>query len=437
MEIFILLLLTVFNGVLAMSEAAFISSRKTKLQQRADDGNAGAKAALELLASPSRLLSTVQVGITLIGIVAGAYGGTTLAGTFAPVIARIPTLAPYAHEIAFTIIVLLITYLQLVIGELVPKRLALRSPERIAAFMAFPMQMLSTVAKPLVWLLTVSTDSVLRLFGQRGSHEPPVTDEEIQVLMDEGTRAGVFEEAEQETVRSILNLGDRQVDSLMTPKPDVVWLDLEDPLEETRQKILESPHGRFPVAEGSLDNVVGVVRARDLVIKPDFTTEDLRSLVQPPLFVPATLSAWQLLEMFKEKRTHMALVVDEYGSLQGVVTLHDILEAIVGDLPSNEEAEDEPWIIRRDDGSYLLDGALPVEEFKELFDLEELPEEDRYRTVGGLVLAELGRIPSAGESFTFGNLKIEVIDMDGNRIDKVLVTHVHPIPAETPAESEG
>lgn len=437
MEIFILLLLTLFNGVLAMSEAAFISSRKAKLQQRADDGNVGAKAALELLASPSRLLSTVQVGITLIGIVAGAYGGTTLAGSLAPGIARIPALAPYAQEIAFTIIVLLITYLQLVIGELVPKRLALRSPERIAALMAFPMQVLSTVAKPLVWLLTVSTDWVLRLFGQRGSHEPPVTDEEIQVLMDEGTRAGVFEEAEQETVRSILSLGDRQVDSLMTPRPDIVWLDLEDPIEETRRKILESPHGRFPVAEGSLDKVIGVVRARDLVVKPNFTVEDLRSLAQPPLFVPDTLTAWQLLEMFKQKRTHMALVVDEYGGLQGVVTLHDILEAIVGDLPSNEEAEDEPWIVRRDDGSYLLDGALPIEEFKELFDIEELPEEERYRTVGGLVLAELGRIPSAGESFTFENLKIEVVDMDGNRIDKVLVTQVQPVSAETPTESEG
>lgn len=437
MEIFILLLLTLFNGVLAMSEAAFISSRKAKLQQRADDGNVGAKAALELLASPSRLLSTVQVGITLIGIVAGAYGGTTLAGSLAPGIARIPALAPYAQEIAFTIVVLLITYLQLVIGELVPKRLALRSPERIAALMAFPMQVLSTVAKPLVWLLTVSTDWVLRLFGQRGSHEPPVTDEEIQVLMDEGTRAGVFEEAEQETVRSILSLGDRQVDSLMTPRPDIVWLDLEDPIEETRRKILESPHGRFPVAEGSLDKVIGVVRARDLVVKPNFTVEDLRSLAQPPLFVPATLTAWQLLEMFKQKRTHMALVVDEYGGLQGVVTLHDILEAIVGDLPSNEEAEDEPWIVRRDDGSYLLDGALPIEEFKELFDIEELPEEERYRTVGGLVLAELGRIPSAGESFTFENLKIEVVDMDGNRIDKVLVTQVQPVSAETPTESEG
>jgi len=278
---------------------------------------------------------------------------------------------------------------------------------------------------------------VLRLFGQRGSHEPPVTDEEIQVLMDEGTRAGVFEEAEQETVRSILSLGDRQVDSLMTPRPDIVWLDLEDPIEETRRKILESPHGRFPVAEGSLDKVIGVVRARDLVVKPNFTVEDLRSLAQPPLFVPATLTAWQLLEMFKQKRTHMALVVDEYGGLQGVVTLHDILEAIVGDLPSNEEAEDEPWIVRRDDGSYLLDGALPIEEFKELFDIEELPEEERYRTVGGLVLAELGRIPSAGESFTFENLKIEVVDMDGNRIDKVLVTQVQPVSAETPTESEG
>ncbi|MCL5965284.1 MAG: hemolysin family protein, partial [Deinococcus sp.] len=280
-----------------------------------------------------------------------------------------------------------------------------------------------------------STDALLKLFGRPGAHEPPVTEEEIRVLMHEGTRAGVFEEAEQDIVHSVLSLGDRQVDSLMTPRPDVVWLDLEDTIEETQRKITESPHARFPVAEGSLDTVKGVVRARDLVLLGGkLTKEALTALLQPPLYVPGNLSAFQLLEQFKKSRTHMALVIDEYGGLQGIVTLHDILEAILGDLPG-AEAEEEPWVLKREDGSYLIDGALPIEEFKELFELDRLPEEEKYRTLGGLVLAELGRIPTAGESFTFEGLTIEVVDMDANRIDKVLVSkHKEPSRSNPPEE---
>lgn len=435
MEFLIIFALILFNGLFAMSEIAVVSSRRSKLQQRADGGDARARAVLELIESPSRFLSTVQVGITLIGILAGAYGGTTVAKGLEPLIGVLPWLAPYKTEIAFALVVLAITYLSLVVGELVPKRLAIRSPERIASLVALPVRYIAVFLAPLVWLLTHSTDALLKLFGRPGAHEPPVTEEEIRVLMHEGTRAGVFEEAEQDIVHSVLSLGDRQVDSLMTPRPDVVWLDLEDTIEETQRKITESPHARFPVAEGSLDTVKGVVRARDLVLLGGkLTKEALTALLQPPLYVPGNLSAFQLLEQFKKSRTHMALVIDEYGGLQGIVTLHDILEAILGDLPG-AEAEEEPWVLKREDGSYLIDGALPIEEFKELFELDRLPEEEKYRTLGGLVLAELGRIPTAGESFTFEGLTIEVVDMDANRIDKVLVSkHKEPSRSNPPEE---
>ncbi len=435
MEFLIIFALILFNGLFAMSEIAVVSSRRSKLQQRADGGDTRARAVLELIESPSRFLSTVQVGITLISILAGAYGGTTVAKGLEPLIGVLPWLAPYKTEIAFALVVLAITYLSLVVGELVPKRLAMRSPERIASLVALPVRYIAVFLAPLVWLLTHSTDALLKLFGRPGVHEPPVTEEEIRVLMHEGTRAGVFEEAEQDIVHSVLSLGDRQVDSLMTPRPDVVWLDLEDTIEETQRKITESPHARFPVAEGSLDTVKGVVRARDLVLLGGkLTKEALTALLQPPLYVPGNLSAFQLLEQFKKSRTHMALVIDEYGGLQGIVTLHDILEAILGDLPG-AEAEEEPWVLKREDGSYLIDGALPIEEFKELFELDRLPEEEKYRTLGGLVLAELGRIPTAGESFTFEGLTIEVVDMDANRIDKVLVSkHKEPSRSNPPEE---
>lgn len=435
MEFLIIFALILFNGLFAMSEIAVVSSRRSKLQQRADGGDTRARAVLELIESPSRFLSTVQVGITLISILAGAYGGTTVAKGLEPLIGVLPWLAPYQTEIAFALVVLAITYLSLVVGELVPKRLAMRSPERIASLVALPVRYIAVFLAPLVWLLTHSTDALLKLFGRPGAHEPPVTEEEIRVLMHEGTRAGVFEEAEQDIVHSVLSLGDRQVDSLMTPRPDVVWLDLEDTIEETQRKITESPHARFPVAEGSLDTVKGVVRARDLVLLGGkLTKEALTALLQPPLYVPGNLSAFQLLEQFKKSRTHMALVIDEYGGLQGIVTLHDILEAILGDLPG-AEAEEEPWVLKREDGSYLIDGALPIEEFKELFELDRLPEEEKYRTLGGLVLAELGRIPTAGESFTFEGLTIEVVDMDANRIDKVLVSkHKEPSRSNPPEE---
>jgi len=420
MEILILLILTLFNGVFAMSELALVSARKARLQQQAEDGNAGAKAALELLEHPSRLLSTVQVGITLIGTIAGAYGGSTVAKNLEPAVERVPLLAPYKQEIAFVVVVLFISYLSLVLGELVPKRLAMRNPERIATIVAYPMRFVESLSKPLVWLLSVSTDAILRVLGIRGASKTTVTEEEIKVLIDEGTKAGVFEEAEQEIVTSALGLADRQAVSFMTPRHDIVWIDLEEPIETIRRLVMENPHARFPVAEGDLDKVVGIIRARDL-LDGSISKETIRERMQKPLVVPDGLSGLELLEQFKRERTHMALVVDEYGNLQGLVTLHDILEAIVGDLPGGDEDEEEPWVVAREDGSYLLDGALPVEELKKLFDLDELPEEDEYRTLGGFVVNRLEHIPKAGEHFTWHNLRFEVMDMDGNRVDKVLV----------------
>ncbi|RIH86330.1 Hemolysin C [Calidithermus terrae] len=434
MEILIVVILTLFNGVFAMSELALVSARKARLQQQAEDGNLGAKAALELLEHPSRLLSTVQVGITVIGTVAGAYGGSTIAKKYLePAVAQVPVLAAYKQEIAFALVVLLISYLSLVLGELVPKRLAMRNPERISTIVAYPMQFVAMVSKPLVWLLTASTEAVLRVFGIRGASESTVTEEEIKVLIDEGTKAGVFEEAEQEIVTSALDLADRQAVSFMTPRHDIVWIDLEEPIEVIQRLIMENPHARFPVAEGDLDKVVGIIRARDL-LDGDLSKETICARMQKPLVVPDGFSGLELLEQFKRERTHMALVVDEYGNLQGLVTLHDILEAIVGDLPGSDDNEEEPWVVAREDGSYLLDGALPVEELKKLFDLDELPEEDEYRTLGGFVVNRLEHIPKAGEHFTWHHLRFEVVDMDLNRVDKVLVLPQQP--EETPPMPE-
>lgn len=420
MDLLLILVLVLLNGVFAMSELALVSARKSRLQQQADEGNPGARAALALLEHPSRLLSTVQVGITLVGTIAGVYGGQTLADHYLePLLLQVPLLAPYATPIALALVVLAITYLSLVVGELVPKRLAMRNPERIAAVVSLPMTLLAQFAKPLVWLLTTSTETLLKLFGNRAAQATDVTEEEIKVLLDEGTRAGVFEEAEQEIVSSALGLGDRDVVSLMTPRHDIVFLDLEDSLEGIQELLRKTPLSRFPVIDGDPDRVLGIIRARDL-LDSEITVEEVRKRILPAVVVPENMSALELLEQFKLKRTHLALVVDEYGSIQGLVTLHDILEAIVGEMPGSE-TEDESWVVRREDGSFLIDGALPIEELKKLLDEDNLPEEEEYRTLGGFVLNQLGHIPRAGEVFDWNGWRIEVIDMDGNRVDKVLI----------------
>ncbi len=423
-EILILVLLIAANGVFAMSEMAIVSARKARLQQAADEGDGGARAALALAEAPNIFLSTVQIGITLIGILAGAFGGATLANRIAAAAGRIGWLVPYANEIGIGAMVLLITYLSLVMGELAPKRLALSRAETIAARVARPMYVLSQLTAPAVRVLSASTDLLLRAIGARPSSEPPVTEEEIKIMIAQGTAVGVFEEAEKDLVTGVFRLAERRVSTLMTPRPEIVWFDIDEPPQEIWRQMAASGHSAFPIYEGAMDNVVGIVNAKDLWARAVAGQPiDLRQALIPPLFVPESMAALRVLELLRETRRHLALVIDEFGSIQGLVTLFDILEAIVGEIPS-AAPWDEPEIVQREDGSWLLDGALPVDEMRELFDLDRLPEQERgaYETVGGFVMMMLGRIPTAGDRFEWGGLCFEVVDMDRLRVDKVLVT---------------
>ncbi|MEH2359387.1 hemolysin family protein [Nostoc sp.] len=422
-EILIILVLIIANGVFSMSEMAIVSARKVRLQQLANQGDPKAKAALKLAESPNHFLSTVQVGISLIGILTGAFGGATIANRLAIDVKRVPLLAPYSEPLSFGIVVLLITYFSLIVGELVPKRLALNNPERIASIVAIPMQALAAIASPVVFLLSASTDLILRLLGITASTDPQVTEEEIKILIEQGTEAGTFEEAEQDMVERVFRLGDRPVSYLMTPRPDIVWLDLDDSAEENRQKMVDSAYSRYPICQGGLDNVLGVIPVTDLLAR-SFRGEplDLTIGLRQPVFVPESTRGLKVLELFKQTITHMALVVDEYGVIQGLVTLNDIMSEIVGDVPSTD-GQDQPQAVQREDGSWLLDGMLPVEEFLELFGMEEWQPDERgsYQTLGGFVITNLGRIPAAADYFEWQSMRIEVMDMDGNRVDKVLV----------------
>ncbi|MBD2520837.1 HlyC/CorC family transporter [Nostoc sp. FACHB-973] len=422
-EILIILVLIIANGIFSMSEMAIVSARKVRLQQLANQGDAKARVALKLAESPNHFLSTIQVGISLIGILTGAFGGATIANRLAVYVRLVPLLAPYSEPISFGIVVLIITYLSLIVGELVPKRLALNNPEKIASTVAIPMRALSAIASPMVYLLSASTDLILRVLGVTQSTEPQVTEEEIKILIEQGTEAGTFEEAEQDMVERVFRLGDRPVSYLMTPRPDIVWLDLDDTAEENRQKMVDSAYSRYPVCQGGLDNVLGVIPVTDLLAR-SFRGEplDLTVGLRQPVFVPESTRGLKVLELFKQTITHMALVVDEYGVIQGLVTLNDIMSEIVGDVPSMD-GQDEPQAVQREDGSWLLDGMLPVEEFLELFEMEEWESEERgsYQTLGGFVITHLGRIPAAADHFEWEGMRIEVMDMDGNRVDKVLV----------------
>ncbi|MBE9205125.1 HlyC/CorC family transporter [Nostoc sp. LEGE 06077] len=434
-EILIILVLIIANGIFSMSEMAIVSARKVRLQQLANQGDPKARAALKLAESPNNFLSTVQVGISLIGILTGAFGGATIASRLAVYVKLIPVLAPYSEPVSFGIVVLIITYLSLIIGELVPKRLALNNPEKIAAFVAIPMRALAALASPAVHLLSASTELVLRILGITPSDEPQVTEEEIKILIEQGTEAGTFEEAEQDIVERVFRLGDRPVSSFMTPRPDIIWLDLEDTAEENRQKMTENGYSRYPVCQGGLDNVLGIIPVTDLLAR-SFRGEslDLTVGLRQPVFVPESTRGLKVLELFKQTITHMAIVVDEYGVIQGLVTLNDIMSEIVGDVPAGP-GEDEPQAVQREDGSWLLDGMLPVDQFFELFEMEEWESDERgsYQTLGGFVITHLGRIPSAADHFEWEGMRVEVMDMDGNRVDKVLVV---PMGSQTQAKKE-
>ncbi len=425
-EILFVLLLIVANGLFSMSETAVVSSRKARLQQRASEGDAAARRALALAEDPNVFLATVQVGITLIGILSGALGGATVAASLANLLEAVPGIGRFANTVALGVVVVIITYLSLVVGELVPKRIALNNPEAVAARVSKSMGRLSTVTSPIVRILGALTDGVLGLLGFRESGEPPVTEEEVGVLLEQGARAGVFDPVEEEMVRGVFALADDRVTALMTPRHEVVWLDLEDPLGENQRKMAESVFSRFPVGQGDLDHVLGVVRAKDLLV--DSLTGRAHSLeehLRQPLVVPESASSLRLLEGFRHARIHLALVVDEYGGTTGIVTLQDILEAIVGEIPSAGEPADAA-AVRRDDGSWLLDGSLPVDRLPNILNGGRLPQDEtgEYETVGGFVLARFGHVPTAGESFQWGGWRFEVVDMDGHRVDKLLATEL-------------
>ena len=431
-EIFIVLALILLNGVFSGSEIAVVSARKVRLEQLASQGDAGARMALRLANAPNNFLATVQVGITLIGILSGAVGGATLAQRLQPLLSRIPQLRPYSEALSLAIVVSIITYLSLVIGELVPKRIALNNPEQIATRVAAPMRSLSRLTAPLVHILAMSTDSLVALLGIKASDQPDITEEEIKVLIRQGAESGMFEEAEQAMVERVFRLGDRPIKAIMTPRTEITWLDTEASLEENLQVVMESSHARFPVGRDSLDNCVGIIRGRSVLaaqLSGDLT--DLESICQPPLYVGENIRALNVIEQFKQTGIHIALVIDEYGGIEGLVTLNDLMEAIVGGLPSLEDQE-EPMIIQRQDGSWLLDGLLDINELKDLLQWKELPQEASgdFHTLGGLVMHYLGYIPRSGEQFVLHDLRFEVVDMDGPRVDKVLVS---PQPGSPPS----
>jgi putative hemolysin len=424
--------LLLLNGLLAMAETALLSVRKARLHHEKNEGNLRAGAVLKLIENPNQFLSVIQIGITTIDLLIGALTGATLGVWINAEMDKYPALAPYSGMIGILVGILPVTYLSLVLGELVPKRLAMRSPEKLSALVAGPMRFFGILFSPFVRLLSFSTETILRLLGVRPSTDPPVTEEELQVLLDQGTQAGVFEESEQDMIQGVFSIGDQRVYSLMTPRTEIVWLEVNDSVEQIRKKIADSSYSRFPVRDGTLENVVGVVRARDLLLA-NLAGEklNLRNNLHPAIYIPETALASQALEMFKGGKAELMLVVDEFGAVQGLITLNDILSEIVEGIGT-----DEPVATQRQDGSWLLDGMLPVDDFKEIFNVREMPEEEGYETLGGFVMYSLGRIPQASEKFEWNGLTFEVMDMDARRVDKVLVTVTKNKPAATSAGEE-
>lgn len=428
-ELILIAVLLVANGIFAMAEIALVSARKARLKTLADEGAAGAKLALDLANSPGKFLSTVQVGITLVGVLAGAVGGANIADKLTHVLGDVPVIGTYAHVISMLFVVSIITYLSVIIGELVPKRLALNNPERIASVLAGPMNWLSKIASPLVNLLNHSSDLLMTLMGVKKSVEPPVSEEEVRVLIDEGLSAGVFRKAEKEWVESVFELDEQTAEDLMTPRPQIVWLSLDDTDEENWRRIAGSGHSNFPVYQKSHEHVVGMISVKSLWANLSLAgNADLSALVVPPLYVPTTMHASKLIEEFKKSGKHIALVVDEFGSVQGLVTLKDLMVAIVGNLPEKEQRR-EPKAVLRPDGSWLVDALLDIEEVRKVLSIEdELPgeEEGNFTTLGGFLLDRFGHLPNEGENLVWDRHRFEIIDMDNQRIDKVLVTEIKP-----------
>lgn len=425
MEFLILIGLIILNGLFAMSEIALVTARKARLMKLAVDGDASAAVALKLGEDPTRFLSTIQIGITSIGILNGIVGESVLAAPLSQWWQSLGMPESTASIGATAMVVVVVTYVSIVIGELVPKRLGQLSPESIARLVARPIQILAAITRPFVLLLTFSTHTLLHIMGVKQGMQSSVTEEEIHAMLDEGSEAGVIEENQHAMVRNVFRLDDRQLGSLMIPRSDVVYLDIDLPNEENLRLLIESERSRFPVCEGGLDKVLGVVHAKQvLAYVAKGQGLDLTANLQPCVFVPETLTGMELLEQFRANNMQMAFVIDEYGEIEGIVTLQDLLEAVTGEFtPRNA---DDAWAVQRDDGSWLLDGAIPIPEMKDRLEIKTTPEEDkgRYHTLSGMVMLLLGRVPNTGDQADWDNWRFEVVDMDQKRVDKVLATPI-------------
>lgn len=421
MEIFIIIGLILLNGVLSMSEIALVSARKARLELEAKRGNKSAQTALKLAGEPDRFLSTIQIGITLIGILTGLYSGEAFAHNLSEMVRHVPVLEPYALGISKTLIVIIVTYLTLIMGELVPKRIGMGYAEKVSMLVAKPMYLLSKLASPFVWLLSKSTALTIKITGIKANDESRVTEEEIKAIVKEGFDGGEVQEVEQDIVERVFNLGDRNVGSIMTHRSDLVWLDVTDSIEKIREKVQENLFNIYPVASEKFDNIKGVVYLKDLfgrIDEPDFS---LKQVIRPAQYLPENQSVYNALEQFKQARVKYGIVTDEFGGIQGIVTLKDIMEGLIGQVPElGEEAE----ITQRADDSWLVDGQLNFYDFLEYFDMEDLYAEHDYNTLSGLILEILERVPKTGETLTWLTFRFEIVDMDGARIDKVLVTKV-------------
>jgi len=425
MEILFLIALVLVNGAFAMSEIALVTARRARLARLAENGDGAAAVAVKLHDEPTRFLSTIQIGITSISILNGIVGEAILAVPLAIELQALGLDTEVSGIAATGLVVVVITYVSIVVGELVPKRIAQFDPEGIARLVARPMHLLALVTRPFERLLTLSTDTILRLMGQREQEAQRVTEEEIQAMLEEGSEAGVIEREEHDMVRNVFRLDDRQVGSLMIPRADIVYLDVELPLEENLKSVVESEHSRFPVCRGGLHEVLGIVSTKQL-LNQTLTggLNDLGGQLQPAVFVPETLTGMDLLGDFRASDTHMVLVIDEYGEVQGLVTLQDVLEAVTGEFqPRNQE---DAWAVQREDGSWLLDGLIPVPELKDRLELKTVPEEDkgRYHTLSGLMMWLLGRLPQTADVATWEGWRLEVVDLDGKRVDKVLASRL-------------
>ncbi|MDR2014544.1 MAG: hemolysin family protein [Azoarcus sp.] len=436
MEILVLVLLIVINGIFAMSEIALIAARRAKLPNRAEEGDLAAKVAVSLGEEPTRFLSTIQVGLTSIGILCGVMGEAALAMPVAVWLRELGMAQRPSELAATTFAVVLITYVTIVVGELVPKRIAQIHPESIARRVARPMHALAVLSRPVVRMLSGSTTLLLRLLGLHDQKTPGVTEEEIHALLEEGSESGVIEKNEHAMVRNVFRLDDRQIGSLMIPRSDIVWLDAERPLGENLARVAESEHSRFPVCQGGLDEILGIISCKQLFNmtfksgQPDITGQ-----LQSPVYVPETLTGMELLEQFRASGSQMAFVIDEYGEVQGLVALQDVMEAVTGEFRTDRQ--EDAWAVQRADGSWLLDGLIPLPELKDLLELREVPEEDkgRYNTLSGMVMWLLGRLPRTGDVIPWEAWRLEVVDLDGKRIDKVLASRLPESPKDKKAEA--